>query len=97
MPPNMGAMVSGQAMKSNDLPSLIAVLRSLPDLAIPGLGNAGVKSLVAVGTVDPLHPLSAPFAKASSGAQLIEVEGADHITIATNAQVVAAMRELLRN
>jgi pimeloyl-ACP methyl ester carboxylesterase len=96
MDAKMVAMVSGQIMKSNDQPSLIAVLRSLPDLAIAGLKGGGVGTLVAVGTVDPLQPLSQGFAKSSAGAKLLEIEGADHLTIAASPDVVRAMRELMQ-
>ena len=88
--------VSGQIMKSNDLPSLIAVLRSLPDLALPGLKGGGVSTLVAAGTIDPLQPLSERLSKSSPGVRLVVVEGADHLTIATNPDVVRAMRELMQ-
>jgi hypothetical protein len=72
-------------------------MRSLPDLAIAGLRAPGVGSVVAVGTGDPLHPLSGSFVKASSGARLLEVEGADHVTIATNPELTKLMRDLIQN
>jgi hypothetical protein len=96
MDPKMAAMFSAQAVKNNDLPALIAVMKSLPDLAISGLRVPGVRSLVAVGTGDPLHPLSLGFAKASSGATLLEVAGADHVSIANTPELLPAMRRLLQ-
>ena len=95
MNPKTTAVLGMMAVKNNDLPALIAVMRSLPDLAIPGLRAQGVKSVVAVGTGDPLHPLSVDFVKASSGATLVEVEGADHVSIATTPDLLTAMRRLL--
>jgi pimeloyl-ACP methyl ester carboxylesterase len=96
MPPEMAAGVNAQMLKANDVPSLIAVMRSLPELAIPGLRAPGVTSLVAVGTGDPLHPLSVEFVKGSSGARLLEIEGADHVTVIANPAVLKALGELLR-
>ena len=96
MDPKVIAAFSAQAVKANDLASLIAVMRSLPELAIPGLKASGVKALVAVGTGDPLHTLSGSFAKTSMGVRLVEVEGADHISIAASPDVIRAMRDLLQ-
>jgi pimeloyl-ACP methyl ester carboxylesterase len=88
---------SAQIMKGNDLPSLIAVMRSLPDLAIAGMSpGSAVPALVAVGTGDPLHPLSTAFAKASPSARLLEIEGADHITIVSHPDVLRALRETMQ-
>jgi pimeloyl-ACP methyl ester carboxylesterase len=97
MDAKMVAMISGQIMKSNDLPSLIAVMRSLPEIAIAGVKGGGVNTLVAVGTVDPLQPFSQSFVRSSAGAKLLQIEGADHLTIATHPDVVRAMRELTQS
>lgn len=94
--PKMAGVIAAQALKTNDLPSLIGVMRTLPDLAIPGLRAAATNALVVVGTVDPLHPLSVGFAKASPGARLLELPGADHITVAANPETTRAMRELMQ-
>jgi pimeloyl-ACP methyl ester carboxylesterase len=94
MEPKMAAGMSGQAVKLNDLPSLIAVMRTLPELAISRL-PATVPVVVAVGTGDPLHPLSVQFAKASPGANLLEIEGADHVSIAASPDVMRAMRAVI--
>ena len=96
MAPAMAAGMSEQAVKGNDLPSLIAVMRSLPELAIEGLRARDVPAVVAVGTGDPLHPLSVRFAKSSDGVKLLELNGADHITVIANPEVGRAMRELLQ-
>jgi pimeloyl-ACP methyl ester carboxylesterase len=92
----MAATVSAQMMKVNDASSLIAVMRSLPDLAISGLGVSGAKALVVVGTGDPLHPLSVAFAEQSPGARLLVIDGADHINVIANDEVMRAMREVLQ-
>ena len=95
MDPKMSAGLSAQVLKANDLPSLIAVMRSLPDLAIAGLGQTGMPVLVAVGTGDPLHPLSKQFAQSSPGSRLLEIVDADHVTVAASAEFVRALRDLL--
>jgi pimeloyl-ACP methyl ester carboxylesterase len=95
MPPAMVGGMSAQSVKANDLPSLIAVMRSLPDLAIPELRAAGVPALAAVGTGDPLHPLSVRLAKSSPAVTLLEMDGADHITVLARPELARAMRELL--
>ena len=97
--PRMEAKMAGgvgmQAVKNNDLPSLIAVLRSLPELAIARLRETAARTLLAVGTGDPLHPLSVSFAKASAGARLLELQGADHVTVAASPETTKAMRDLI--
>jgi pimeloyl-ACP methyl ester carboxylesterase len=94
--PKLASGFSMQAVKNNDLPSLIAVMRSLPELAIRGLERANVPALVAVGTGDPLHPLSTSFAKASKAATYLEVAGADHVSIASNRELQQSMRQLIK-
>ena len=96
MEPAVAAGFNAQVMQGNDLPSLIAVMRSLPELAIAGLRTSDVPSLIAVGTGDPLHPLSVAFAKSSRGARLLEVDGADHLNVLANSDVLSAMRQLLQ-
>lgn len=96
MPPAMAAGAGGQVVKENDLPSLIAVMRTLPELAIAGLpAPLAMPSVVAIGTGDPLHPLSLAFANASPGAKLVEIDGADHINIGASPEVVSTMRALI--
>jgi pimeloyl-ACP methyl ester carboxylesterase len=90
------AAFNAQALKGNDLPSLIAVMRSLPELAIGGLPSQKTPTLVAVGTADPLHPLSPAFARSSNGARLMELEGADHINVLGRPELMRAIGELLK-
>ena len=91
----MAMGMSGQAVKLNDLPSLIAVMRTLPELAISRLPATTTPVVVAVGTGDPLHPLSVQFAKSSPGAKLLEIEGADHVAIAASPDVMRGMRAVI--
>lgn len=96
MKPEMAGMVNAQAMKGNDLGSLIGVMKSLPAMAVNGLPKGGHKVLLVAGTGDPLHPLSVAFAQQSPGARLVEVPGADHLGVITNAAAVTAMRAHLQ-
>jgi pyruvate dehydrogenase E2 component (dihydrolipoamide acetyltransferase) len=96
MKPEMAGMLNAGALKTNDLPSLIAVMRSLPKLAIAGLRTNGGSVLLIAGTGDPLFPLSGAFARLSPGAKMVEVAGADHVNVITNAATVTAVRELVR-
>lgn len=95
MKPEMAGMVNAGAMKSNDLPSLIATLRSLPKLALAGLANNGNTALLVAGTGDPLFPLSPAFAKQSPGSKIFEVAGADHVSVITNPAAVATIHARL--
>ena len=90
--PQMADMFNARALKTNDLGSLIAVMKSLPKLTIAGLPNDGDKVLLVAGTGDPLFPLSPAFVKQSPGAGFVEVAGADHVNVILNAEAVAAMR-----
>ncbi|MDP3718630.1 MAG: alpha/beta hydrolase [Acidobacteriota bacterium] len=96
MKPEMAGMVNAQAMKGNDLGSLVGVMKSLPAMAVNGLPKGGNKALLVAGTGDPLHPLSVTFAKQSPGARLIEVPGGDHVGVITNAAAITAMRAHLQ-
>jgi pimeloyl-ACP methyl ester carboxylesterase len=97
MKPEMAGMVNAQTMKGNDLASLIGVMKSLPAMAVNGFPQGGSKALLVAGTGDPLHPLSVAFARQSPGARLVEVPGADHVGVITNAAAVTAMREHLQH
>ena len=94
--PEMAALANAQAMKANDLQSLIAAMRSFPKLALAGLPKNGNKALLVAGTSDPLFPLSTAFVKHSPGARVVEVAGADHINVIVNPASVTAIRELLQ-
>lgn len=91
MKPEMAAMASAGSMKTNDHGSLVAVMKSLPKLAITALPAAD-RALLVAGTGDPLHPLSVTLAKRSPGARLVEIAGADHLNVITAPEAVAALR-----
>ena len=90
------AATSAGIMKGNDLASLTATMRSLPTLSITGIRNDGNKVLLVAGTADPLFPLSTAFAKQTPGSKMVEIAGANHISVITNAEAVKAMTDQLR-
>ena len=94
--PEIANAMNAHALNTNDLPSLIAVMCSLPRLRISGLRTNGSSALLIAGTGDPLFPLSGAFARQSPGARLVEVAGADHLSVVTNAAALTAVRELLQ-
>jgi pimeloyl-ACP methyl ester carboxylesterase len=96
MKPEMAGMMNAGALKSNDLPSLIAVMKSLPKLALAGLPKNGSTALLVAGTGDPLFPLSPAFAKQSPGSRMLEIANADHLSVITNAEAVNAMNEIVQ-
>lgn len=95
MDTKLAALASAQALNANDLAALIAVMRSLPELAIPAVRASAGTTLVAVGTSDPLHSLSKDFAAASPGATLLELDGADHLNVLARPDLLRAMHALI--
>lgn len=91
MNPQMAAATNAGLMKSNDLGSLIASMRALPTLTITGLAKDGAKTLLVAGSNDPLSPTSAAFAKNTPGSKLLEIQGANHVTVITNPETVKAI------
>ena len=95
--PKMATTMNAGIMKANDLPSLTASMRALPKLSITGLSKDGNKVLLVAGTVDPLFPLSTAFAKKTPGSTMLEVQGANHVSVIVNAEAVKAMTAQLRH
>jgi pimeloyl-ACP methyl ester carboxylesterase len=89
--PQVAAMTNAGMLKANDLPSLTESMRALPKLKITGLKKNGDKALLIAGTVDPLFPTSTAFARRSPGSKMVEVQGANHVNVITNAEAVKAM------
>lgn len=76
--------MSDSVERANDRGALVAVLRSFPALTLDqGTATAPVPVLAIVGTRDPLRPMSRMLVERWSGAQLMEVAGADHESILT--------------
>lgn len=95
MNPQMAATTNGGMLKANDLGSLTASMRALPKLMITGLPKNGERALLVAGTVDPLFPTSINFTRNSPGAKMIEVQGANHVSVITNAETVRAITSQL--
>lgn len=91
MSPQMATATNAGMMKANDLGSLTASMRALPKLAVAGLSKDGGKALIIAGTADPLFETSPPFAKMSPGSQLVEVAGANHVSVLTHAETIKAL------
>ena len=89
----MAAAISAGIVKANDVPSLTESMRALPKMMITGIPRGGDKILLVAGTADPLFPLSGSFAKQTPGSKLVEITGANHVTVVTNAEAVKAMTE----
>jgi len=96
MDPKAAAATNAGVMKANDLGSLTASMRSLPQLAITGLPKDGGRVLLVAGTADPLFPLSTAFAKQTPGATIIEVAGANHVSVITSPEAVKAIAAQLQ-
>lgn len=96
-PDSVAAQVSAQTMAANDALVMAAILRSsgglLPDIRPD---SARVPALVAAGSDDPLLPFSRDLATRWPRARLVVPQGADHLTVLTNRELLAAMRALMR-
>jgi pimeloyl-ACP methyl ester carboxylesterase len=89
--------MSAGMLQANDQPSLIAVMRSMPVLAESAVRVSAVPAVVVVGSNDPLVPNNRAFVGRSSGVKLIEVSGADHVSVGGSRETMAAMLELIRS
>lgn len=94
--PKLATTMSTGMLKANDQPSLTESMRSLPRLAITSLPKDGNKVLLVAGTADPLFPLSTAFAKQTPGSKMLEIAGANHVSVVTNAEAIKAMTAQLQ-
>jgi pimeloyl-ACP methyl ester carboxylesterase len=96
-PEQLAATVNAQVLKTNDVPALLAVMRSLGALAVTRgeTQKSRVRVLIADGTGDPLLPQSRDLAARWPNARLLEVQGADHAGVIASPLVLAAMREVM--
>ena len=97
MSDSLAAAASDQALARNDLPSLIAVMRSLGALMVPRGTAVPVPALVAVGTADPLFARSRDLAQWWPDARFLQVGGANHGTVARHPEVLNAIRAIVRS
>ena len=94
--PQMATSMSAGMLKANDLPSLTAAMKALPKLSITSLPKDGNKVVLIAGTADPLFPLSTAFAKQTPGSKMVEIAGANHISVITAPEAVKTMTDQLR-
>ena len=98
IPDSLARGYNSEIMRSNDSLALIVAMEGMGGLVIDSTERAGAvaPALVAVGSLDPLLPHSRALAAWWPGAQLLEIEGADHVTIAMRPEVLAGIRRLVR-
>ncbi len=84
------------AMAEHDLGSLIAVLDALPRLAVTrAQGDARIPAIAIVGTGDPLLDHSRRIAEWWPAVRLVELPGADHLTVLDRPELLAQIRTLI--
>jgi pimeloyl-ACP methyl ester carboxylesterase len=90
--------VSDRTMARNDSTAMLAVMRSLPALAVAPAGGTRMRmpTLAIVGTEDPLLAESAALARWWPGARLRAVDGANHGDILVHPVLLQEMRALVR-
>jgi len=87
---------NAEGLSTNDPATIVAPMRSVDALPVlPPAHRIRAPALVA-GAGDPLVPRSRWLASWCPGAQLLEIPGADHITVLYHPKVLAAMRSLMR-
>jgi pimeloyl-ACP methyl ester carboxylesterase len=74
---NAARQFSRGTLASNDVPSLIAVLRALPEVVVPPAQALRVPTLIAVGSGDPLLPLSEAVAASSARPRFLTIPRTD--------------------
>jgi pimeloyl-ACP methyl ester carboxylesterase len=89
---------NSRMMSTSTAAALIAVTRSLAQLAIPRerASTATVPALVAVGTADELFENNRQIASWWPGARLLELPGVNHGGVERSHEVLIALREHLR-
>lgn len=96
VPPASADAMSAGMIKANDLPSLIAVMRSMPELAASAARVSAVPAIVVVGSKDPLVPNNRAFVARSTDVQLLVVPEEDHVSVGGSRTTMTAMLELIR-
>lgn len=96
VPPASADAMSAGMIKANDLPSLIAVMRSMPVLAASAARVSAVPSIAVVGSRDPLVPNNRAFVARSTDVQLLVVPEEDHVSVGGSRTTMTAMLELIR-
>ena len=99
LPDSTAVAANAAMMAENDAPSLAAMARALGGLIIPRTSAPTIRmpALVVVGTSDDLLPYNRQLAAWWPGAHLVEVSGANHISILRRPELLSALRtELLK-
>lgn len=87
--------INHDLMAANDAHALRAVLPSLGALTV-GLNHApAIPVLIATGGVDPLRQYSLALASHWPRARLLDLPSANHVTILSKPEVLAAIRQLI--
>jgi pimeloyl-ACP methyl ester carboxylesterase len=99
MPDSAAGAFGAQMLAANDLASLVAVFRAFGGLQIgqAGAAAARVPALVAIGTGDAvLVPNARALATWWPQARLLEIAGADHVSVLRRTELLAAVRAQLQ-
>ena len=89
------AGISAQAIARNNLPALIASLRSIPVWVIPLRPAPSMPTFVAVGADDPFAPQSRELIARWPGVQHVETPGTNHIQIISRPEVLKGIGSLV--
>lgn len=97
MPDTVAVGMSRATMAENDSSALVATMRSLGALVIPPerLAASKVPVFIAVGSNDPLAPLSRSLARVWTRATFVEVPRVNHSQIITRPETLRGIRALL--
>ncbi|MGH8574653.1 MAG: alpha/beta fold hydrolase, partial [Gammaproteobacteria bacterium] len=83
-------------MAEHDLGLLIAVLDALPRLSVTrAQGAARIPAIAIVGSADPLLDHSRRIAAWWPAVRLVELPGADHLTVLDRPELLAQIRILI--
>ena len=97
MPDTVAAGMSRATMAENDSIALVATMRSLGALVVAPerLATSKVPVFIAVGSNDPLAPLSRNLARVWTRATFVEVPRVNHAQIITRPETLRGIRALL--
>jgi pimeloyl-ACP methyl ester carboxylesterase len=99
MPDSAAGAFGAQMLAANDLASLVAVFRAFGGLQVgqAGAAAARVPALVAIGTRDEVLVTNArALAAWWPQARLLEIAGADHVSVLRRPELLAAVRAQLQ-
>ena len=90
--------ITAEVMTYNETPALIAALRSLQSLEVPWreVARSSIPMVAVVGLDDPMLARSRRIVDRWPGSRLLEVPGADHITITNTPEMLSSFRSMQR-